>query len=113
LPAAAKHPDGSVAIDLLHPLVRERHFAVHGSELTPLHVPQSEALGAYVTRVLASTGRDLFVRRAVLIQGRPQASARFRSDRRAGLDRWATSRRRDHRQLTVAGRRALLRAHHR
>jgi hypothetical protein len=56
-----RRADGSVTIDLQHPLVHERDFPVQGSELTPLHVPLSDTLGALVTKRLGPAGRDLFV----------------------------------------------------
>jgi hypothetical protein len=56
-----RRADGSVAIDLDRPLVHERDFPIQGSELTPLHVPHSEWLGALVAKRLGPEGRDLFV----------------------------------------------------
>ncbi len=56
-----KRADGSVSIDVAHPLVRDEGFPIQGSELTPLHVLSSQSLGSLVTGPLAKSGRDLFV----------------------------------------------------
>jgi hypothetical protein len=54
-------PDGSVSIDLAHPLVREHRFLIQDRDLTPWHLASSQWIGHVVTHELAPSGRDLFV----------------------------------------------------
>jgi hypothetical protein len=61
LTAGRKRPDGTVSIDLKHPLMQERRFPIQDGDLTPWHVLSSQWLGHVVTHTLAPSGRDLFV----------------------------------------------------
>jgi hypothetical protein len=61
LTTGRRHSDGSVTIDLEHPLAIEKDFLVDSRELTPMFLKNGGVLGELVKRKIAAAGLDLFV----------------------------------------------------
>jgi hypothetical protein len=60
LTTGRRNADGSISLDLNHPLARERDFLVGSWELTPMYLKNGAAIGDLVKHKLARAGLDLF-----------------------------------------------------